>query len=119
MKFIKKLLKGVGIFCGNLCTGRGTYPPCQIMWCRGCYANQSNDVLPNGEKEVEGCWEGGRESVYEAGRNEDHMITHFQCDIFHLRNIKGSSLDVSNLKDKTINETIKRASFNAFWISLL
>ena len=26
---------------------------------------------------------------YEAGRNSDYMLTHFQCKIFHLCNIKG------------------------------
>ena len=36
-------------------------------------------------------WEGEGEIWYDSGRNGDHMLTHFQCDIFHYRNIKGRS----------------------------
>ena len=79
-----------------------------MMWCRDCCADQSNYVLPKGERGVEGDWEGEVESWYDAGRNGDHMLTHFHCDVFHFRNIKGRSLEESILKDKTLLETIQR-----------
>ena len=55
------------------------------------------------------------ESQYEVGRNGYHMLTRFQCDICHFRNINGRSPEVSNLKDKTLLETIQRESLDAFW----
>ena len=44
-----KLVKGVRKFCGNFCTGQGTYLPCQMMWYIGCYDKQQNDVFPKRE----------------------------------------------------------------------
>ena len=32
-----KVVKGEGIFCGNCLVGRGKYPPCQMVGCKGCY----------------------------------------------------------------------------------
>ena len=59
--------------------------------------------------------EGKVESWYEAGRNGDHMLTHLQCDICHFHNIKDRSPEVSNLKDKTLLETIRRLLLDTFW----
>ena len=63
---------------------------------------------------MEGDWEGEAESRYEAGKNGDNMLTHFQCYICHFYNIKGRSPEGSSLKDEKILETIRRASFDAF-----
>ena len=52
---------------------------------------------------------------YEAGRNGDHMLTNFQCDICHFCNIKGRSPERSNLKDNMLLETIWRELLDAFW----
>ena len=48
----KVRIKGVGIVCGNFFTGRGPYTPCHMMWCRGCYADDSDKVFPQGEMDV-------------------------------------------------------------------
>ena len=37
---------------------------------------------------MEGDWGGEVGSQYEVIRNGDHMLTHFECDICHLCNIK-------------------------------
>ena len=100
----KTLVKRVGVFCGHFYKERGPYPPCQTMWCGGWYADQSKD----GEREVE--------SRYEAGRNSNHMNTYFQCNICHFRNIQVRSLERSNLKYKTLLETIRRKSLDTSWI---
>ena len=59
-------------------TGRGPYPPFQMMCCGGCCGNKSNDFLPKGEKEAGGYWEGAVESQYNKRSNSDNMLTHFQ-----------------------------------------
>ena len=100
----KTLVKRVGVFCGHFYKERGPYPPCQTMWCGGWYVDQSKD----GEREVE--------SRYEAGRNSNHMNTYFQCNICHFRNIQVRSLERSNLKYKTLLETIRRKSLDTSWI---
>ena len=41
---------GAGIFCGNFCTGRGKFPPCQMMWSISCYVDRKSDGLPNSRK---------------------------------------------------------------------
>ena len=43
MKYQKKLVRGVGVFCVNVCTGRGKYSPLRIMWCGGCYKDNPRD----------------------------------------------------------------------------
>ena len=58
---------------------------------------------------------GAVERRYEAGRNGEHLLTNFQCDICHLLNIKGRSPDESDVKDKTLLETIRRLSLYTFW----
>ena len=116
MRFWKAIVKGVGLFCGNFCTGRGPYPPCQMMWCVCCYTDELDNIFPYGERGVEGYWESEVERRYEAVSNVDQLLTHFQCDNFHFCNIKGRSSEESNLKDKTLLETIRGLSLDAFWI---
>ena len=36
--------------------------------------------------------EGDSEGIYEKGSMVDHMLTHFQCDLCHLQNMKGRDL---------------------------
>ena len=64
---------------------------------------------------MEGDWGGEVGSQYEVIRNGDHMLTHFECDICHLCNIKGRSMEVSNLDYKIVPETIRRALLDSFW----
>ena len=65
---------------------------------------------------MEGDWESELERWYEAERNGDNILTHFQCDICHFRNMNSRSLEKSNLKDNTLFEIIWRVSLDAFWI---
>ena len=46
-----------GYIFGNFCTGRGPYPPYQMMWCGGCYADESDKFPPKWERQVEVYWE--------------------------------------------------------------
>ena len=48
------------------------------------------------------------------GRAGDHLLTTFQCDLCHFRNLKGHSpLDEHN--DKKLLTYIRRANLDAFW----
>ena len=53
----KKVMKGAGIFCGIFYVGRGKYPPCQRVWCGGCYVEHPKYDFPKSGKESVGYWE--------------------------------------------------------------
>ena len=43
------------------------------------------------------------------------MLTHFQCDLCHFRNMKGRDLIKGSNKDKKLIIDIRRVSLEAFW----
>ena len=53
----KKVVKGGGIFCGNFCVGCGQYPPCQMLWCGGCYVTHPKYDFHKSWKQSGGDWE--------------------------------------------------------------
>ena len=72
--------------------------------------------LPKVEKEAGGYWKGELEIRYEKGRNDDRILTQFQCKFFHFRNIKVRSPEGVNKKYQTLLLTMNRALLDAFWI---
>ena len=78
--------------CGDILrkffVGRRQYPPCQMVWCGGCYVEHPNDDFPNSGKDSGGDWEGELEGRYGKGRMGYHMLTIFQCDPCYFRNMK-------------------------------
>ena len=85
----EKIVGGEGVICGNLCTGQGKFLQYEIMWCRRCYADHKNDGFPKAVKTTGGDCEEDSEIRFERGCSEDHFLTHFQCDLCHLRNMQG------------------------------
>ena len=114
-KYRKKVMRGSGIFCGNLYVWCRQYTQCQRVWCGGCYIEHPKDDFPKSGKELEGYWEGELEGRYEKSRTGDNLITHFQCDLCHFRNMKGIELDKGSEKDKKLVISIRRASLDEFW----
>ena len=84
----KKVVKSAEIFCGKFCVGRGQDPPCQRVWCVGCYVEHTKDDLLKSGKEYGGDWEGELEGRHEKGKTGNHMLMHFQCDLCHFQNMK-------------------------------
>ncbi len=49
------------------------------------------------------------------GRDGDHLITPFQCELCHFRNIQERDPLVGKEKDKGFLEHMRRVSLDAFW----
>ena len=81
----KKVVKDTGIFFGNFCLGRGRYPPCEMVWCGGCYLEHPKYELPQSGKEYGGDWERDLEGRYKNVKTINHMLPHFQCDLCHFK----------------------------------
>jgi hypothetical protein len=57
----------------------------------------------------------GDEMRFLEGRNGDNLITPFQCDLCHFRNILGRGPVVSSFEDCEVLALIRRASLDALW----
>jgi len=112
------LVDGAGIFCGNYASKRGHWTPCQQAWCGPYYIaldkNEFPVAKPTDEDGVvlDDPLELNR---YLCGRNGDNLITPFQCDICHFRNLTGKNPDMTAPKDHVLMRTIRRAQLDAFW----
>ena len=53
--------------------------------------------------------------MYTHGRNGDHMVTPFQCDLCHFRNLFYRDPRLSSSNDKNALVAIRRANIDAFW----
>jgi len=82
--------------------------PCIQVWCRSCYVTlDRNEFLV--ARPID---EGGIELQEEAdqlrflkGRDGDHLVTPFQCDLCHFQNIM----------DRDPEKLIRRANLDALW----
>ena len=52
---------------------------------------------------------------FQKGRNGDHLMTPFQCDICHFRNIKNRDYIAGRVDDQKLMICIRRANLDAFW----
>ena len=55
------------------------------------------------------------EGRFQEGRNGDHLMLAFQCDICHFRNIRGRDYISSRPDDQKLMICIRRANLDAFW----
>jgi hypothetical protein len=53
--------------------------------------------------------------MYTHGRNGDHMVTPFQCDLCHFRNLYYREPRVNAIRDINACVAIRRANIDAFW----
>jgi hypothetical protein len=58
---------------------------------------------------------GGDEKRFKVGRNGDHLMCPFQCDLCHFRNIQKRDPLFGHRKDILLLQCIRRASLDAFW----
>ena len=85
-----------------------------MVWGRGCYVEHTKYYFPKSGKESGGYWEGHLEGRYEKGSIGDHIITHFQCDLCHFRNMKGREPTEGRNKYEILIIAVRRASLVAF-----
>jgi hypothetical protein len=93
------IFDGAGLFCGNFSSRRGVWTECHQVWCGKCYKPLDNNEFPiarpRDEEGNEVLAEEDRERFIVA-RNGDNLVTPFQCDLCHFRNLVGRD-PVSNL----------------------
>jgi hypothetical protein len=111
-------MNGGGLFCANFYVKRGPFAPCNNCWCGSCY--EPSDLIdfprqtPVDDDGVDQRLVGDELRFMEA-RNGDNLITPFQCDLCHFRNILGRGPVRFNFKDAEIMALIRRASLDALW----
>ena len=106
-----------GLFCVNFCYKRGHWIPCQSAWCDHCYRDEGKISFPIAQPEDEEGFplvDEGDEDRFMYGRKGDHLMSPFQCDLCHFRNIH--QRDPSNRgADKKLMTFIRRANLDALW----
>ena len=86
-----------------------------MMWCRGYYKDHTDYYFPKAGKELVGDWETELEGRYEKGSTGYHILTNFQCNIFHFRNIKGRYTNSLRHEDEILMINIWWSSLEMFW----
>jgi hypothetical protein len=54
-------------------------------------------------------------SRFKEARAGNHLMTPFQCELCHFRNIMARNLVMSHAKDRAILEFSRQANLDAFW----
>ena len=92
--------------------------PCRQAWCGPCYGATDGGefpiAIPVDEEgvEIEDHKDRGR---YLAARNGDHLITPFQCDLCHFRNMTDRDPQELLPMDNRLLKCIRRANLDALW----
>ena len=79
-----------GIFCTNFLSERAHWAPYRKAWCTVCYTPLSRDPFPICrpiDDEGDEHMLPGDETRFVQACNGDHLITPFQCDLSHFRNV--------------------------------
>jgi hypothetical protein len=82
---------GAGLFCANFYWRRGSFTPCRKVWCGPCYGSSIGDTFLILALVYEDGFESvvtGDERQFKEARNGDNIMTPFQCDLCHFRNIQ-------------------------------
>jgi len=58
---------------------------------------------------------GDDEERFQYGRAGDHLITMFQCDLCHFRNMLGRNPTPSDLENRVFGKCLRRAILDALW----
>jgi hypothetical protein len=103
------------------------------VWCGKCYSS-SNTFHKFHIQESESFSDGTSDNVedserlqvawgekhrpaqqYTHGRNGDHLITPFECDLCIFRKLRRHSPDITLLVDQRLLDCIRRVNLDAFW----
>jgi hypothetical protein len=91
---------------------------CQKVWCGPCYVSLDNNAFPiaklvDEDGVVVSILED--EKRYVVGRDRDHLVTPFQCDLCHFWNLK-KRYPIHNLpQDGRLLKLMRRANLDALW----
>jgi hypothetical protein len=106
-----------GVFCANFSSRRGTFAPCEGAWCGPCYKLGGTKEFPV-QQHVDEAGEileetNGANRFLEA-RAADHLMTSFQCDLCHFRNIMGPNPLRHWGKDLELLAFFRRVNLDSF-----
>jgi hypothetical protein len=71
---------------------RGPFRPCLSAWCGPCYkplGHKKYPVMVQLDDDGEVIRNPGDETLFMEARAGDHLMTQFQCETCHFRNIMG------------------------------
>ena len=118
MKGHRLILDGGGLFCVNYSSRRNHWKPCLQVWCGPCYTPIDNHefpiVLPANEDGFINEEEKTSKHYCEA-RNGDNLLTPFQCNTCHFRNLMNRDPRHALATDLRMLKCIRRANLDALW----
>jgi hypothetical protein len=108
------------------------YAPCQQMWCGECYFlsqeiefhlkqraidEDGNESNPMHRQQMQAAWGKKQQAPddFLRGRDGDHAMVPFECDLCIFRKLRDRSPDPSSPPDKLLQACIRRVSLDAFW----
>ncbi len=112
------VLDGAGLFCANFSCKRGNWNPCLQVWCGPCYLPIDHNEFPIAVPTNEDGFineEDQSNSRYKVARNGDNLLTPFQCDTCHFRNIMERDPVPSLAQDFRLLKCIRRANLDSLW----
>ena len=107
-----------GIVCTNFSHPRGIWPPCEQAWCGKCFWAHEDDPFPVRcpvDEEGTSLILDKDKDRFMFGRAGDHLVTPFQCETCHFRNLLGRDIQLESCQDRLLVIAVRRATLDAFW----
>lgn len=107
-----------GVFCANFATSRLHWTPCRSVWHGRCYTPHPDEhFYYHVATDEEGFdWRPPEAFTrYRQGRDGDHLVTTFQCDLCCFRNLHRRDPQPDLLADSLLLCAIRRANLDAMW----
>ena len=87
-----------------------------MAWHGSCYKLRLGDEYPIVKlEEAEGIVDPEEDNKFRQGRNGDHLLCPFQCDLCHFRNIQLRDPQSESRQDRNMMIAIRRANLDACW----
>jgi hypothetical protein len=106
------------VLCANFWSRQGRFAPCQGAWCPPCLRGRGVIDFPVAaqyDDEGELITSEKEELRFREARTGDHMMTPFQCDVCHFRNIYLRDPDPQALVEVETMEFTRQAILDSFW----
>lgn len=97
---------------------RGLFNPCEAAWCGPCFVELGTKNFPVRcliDEDGEDLGNHLDERRFKEGRAGDHLMTPYQCELCHFRNIYLRNPSERSSIDQEALEFFRRASLDAFW----
>jgi hypothetical protein len=106
------------VFCANFWSQRGPFAPCLDAWCPPCFKTTGTPDFPialqyNDEGEI--ITSADEEKRFREAQQGNHLMTPFQCNTCHFRNIYGRDPNGGDLGDLEVMEYLQQAILDSLW----